>query len=65
MHLKTEIDMFILSIEHFLSDFRSPRYLSLKKVYFFGGHPVNGAHLLRMIKKSTPPKNVLNELFVT
>ena len=32
--------MFIVNIEYFLSDIRGPRYLHLKKVYFFVGHPV-------------------------
>ena len=38
--LKAEINMFLLSLERFLSDIRGPRYLHLKKVYFFVGHPV-------------------------
>ena len=40
MHMKTDINMFIFNIEHFLSDIRGPRYLHLKKVYFSVGHPV-------------------------
>ena len=32
--MKTEINMFLLSIKHFSSDIRCPRYLHLKKVYF-------------------------------
>ena len=39
-YMKTEINKLLLSIEHFLSDIRGPRYLYLKKVYFFVGHPV-------------------------
>ena len=38
--MKTNINMFLFDIEHFLSDIRGPRYLHLKKVYFFVGHPV-------------------------
>ena len=40
VHIKTDIDMFIYNIEHFLRDIRAPRYLHLKKLYFFAGHPV-------------------------
>ena len=38
--MKTNINMFLFDIEHFLSDIRGPRYLHLKKVYFYVGHPV-------------------------
>ena len=40
MLMKTNIDMFLFNIEPLLSDIRGPRYLHLKKVYFFVGHPV-------------------------
>ena len=39
--MKTEINMFLLSIEHLLSGIRGPRYSPLKKVYVFVGHPVS------------------------
>ena len=39
MLLKTDINMFLLNIEHLLSDIRGSRYLHLKKVYLFVGHP--------------------------
>ena len=38
--MKTDINMFLLNIEHFLRDIRGSRYLHLKKVYCFVGHPV-------------------------
>ena len=38
--MKAGIHMFLLNIEHFLSDILGSRYLRLKKVYFFVGHPV-------------------------
>ena len=38
--MRTDTNMFIFNIEHILSDIRGPRYLHLKKVYFFVGHPV-------------------------
>jgi len=38
--MKTNINMFLFDMEYFLSDIRGPRYLHLKKVYFFVGHPV-------------------------
>ena len=34
--MKTDINMFFFNIEIFLSYIRGPRYLHLKKVYFFG-----------------------------
>ena len=40
MLIKTNINMFLFDIEHFLSAISGPRYLHLKKVYFFVGHPV-------------------------
>ena len=40
MLMKTNIHMLLFDIEHCLSDIRGPRYLHLKKVYFFVGHPV-------------------------
>ena len=40
MLMKTDIDMFLLNIEQFLRDIRGSRYLHLKKVYCFVGHPV-------------------------
>ena len=41
LRLSLEFDnMFLFDIEHFLSDVRGLRYLHLKKVYFFVGHPV-------------------------
>ena len=45
MLLKAEINMFLLSLERFLSDIRGPRYLHLIKVYFFVGHPVYGTDI--------------------
>ena len=39
--MKTDINMFVLNIEHFFSDIRGSRHLHLKKVYFFVGHPVH------------------------
>ena len=39
--MKTDINMLISNIEHFLSDIRGPRYLYLKKLYFSVGHPVS------------------------
>ena len=41
MLIKAEINMFLLSLERFFNDIRGPRYLHLKKVYFFVGHPVD------------------------
>ena len=38
--MRTKVNMFLFDIEHFLSDIRGPRYLHLKMVYFFVGHPV-------------------------
>ena len=37
-YMKSEMNMFLLSIEHFLSDIRvlGPRYFPIKKVYFLG-----------------------------
>ena len=40
MLMKTDVNMFLFNIEHLLSDIRRSRYLHLKKVYFFVGHPV-------------------------
>ena len=40
MKMKTNINMFLFDIEHFLSDIMGPRYSHLKKVYFFAGLPV-------------------------
>ena len=38
--MKTDINMFLLNIEHNLSDIRGSSYLNLEMVYFFVGHPV-------------------------
>ena len=38
--MKINTDMFLFDIDHFLCDVMGPRYLHLKKVYFFVGHPV-------------------------
>ena len=38
--MKTNINMFLFDMEHFLSDIMGSRYLHIKKVYFFVGHPV-------------------------
>ena len=38
--MKTDINMFIFNTKFVLSDIRGPRYLNLKKVYFFVGHLV-------------------------
>ena len=40
MHMKADMNTFIFNIEHFLSNIRGPRYLHLRKVYFFVGHLV-------------------------
>ena len=47
--MKTDIDMFFLNIEHFLSDIRGSRYLHLKKVYFFVGHPVSQVNEVKLV----------------
>ena len=49
--MKTGIDMFLLNIEDFLCDFRGSRYLHLKKVFFFVGHPVYLNCYLHKIQK--------------
>ena len=38
--MKTDINRFLLNIEHVLSDIRGSRYLDVRKVYLFVGHPV-------------------------
>ena len=40
MLMKTDMIMFLFYIKHFLSDIRDLRYLHIKKVYLFVGHPV-------------------------
>ena len=44
VNMKTEINMFLLRIEHFLSD---------KMVYFFVGHPVRSTQLEDNIRWKT------------
>ena len=43
-YMKTEIHKFLLGIEHIHSDIRGPKYLPLKKVYFFCGSPGRFRH---------------------
>ena len=40
MLMKTDINMYLMNIEIFLSDIRGSRYLHIEKVYFFVGHSV-------------------------
>ena len=51
--MKTDINMFLFNIEHFWSDIRGPKYLHLKKVYFFVGHPVVYLRPLISLSKSS------------
>ena len=53
MLMKTNRNMFLFNIEHFLSDIRAPRYLHLKKVYFFVGHPVD----VSIVNETSPEAN--------
>ena len=39
--MKTDKNMFLLNIEHVLSEIRGSRYLDVQKVYLFVGHPVD------------------------
>ena len=58
--MKTDINMLLLNIEHFLSDIRGSRYVHLKKVYLFVGHPVS-RHKKSLVQKDGWIKEYLDK----
>ena len=51
--MKTDMNMFLLNIEHFLGDIRGSGYLPIKKVYFFVGHPVQNIRQKNTTRRRT------------